>query len=112
VHTQDTSSTLEVKKGNSNLTIEMPWMQQSLVQNVHMVFCGSNHNNSWISFKIVHLNQNLVDSLFSLIVTSTISGTTLITYSINLANEDDTWGILLGLSKNYMDTGGTTRGEL
>ena len=108
--TQDTSTSLEVRKVHSDLTIETSRTQQGSIQNIHTV-SGSNGNDTRVSIETIHLYQNLVNCLFTLVVTTGESGTTLTSNSINLINEDDAGGILLGLGEDITDTGGTHSNE-
>mmetsp|Transcript_14900 Transcript_14900/g.21069 ORF Transcript_14900/g.21069 Transcript_14900/m.21069 type:complete len:257 (-) Transcript_14900:853-1623(-) len=106
VDTKDTSTSLEVGKIDSDLAIETSRTEKGLVKNIDTV-SGGNGDNSWVSIETIHLNKDLVNSLFTFIVTSGVTSTTLTTNSINLINEDNAGSILLCLSEDITDTGST-----
>mmetsp|Transcript_3657 Transcript_3657/g.4370 ORF Transcript_3657/g.4370 Transcript_3657/m.4370 type:complete len:502 (-) Transcript_3657:409-1914(-) len=110
VDTKDTGTALEIRKVDSDLTIETSRTEKSLIKNVDTV-SGGNGDNSGVSIETIHLNKDLVDSLFTFIVTTGETSTTLTTDGINLINEDNTGSILLGLSEDITDTGGTHTNE-
>jgi predicted flap endonuclease-1-like 5' DNA nuclease len=101
--TQDAGATLKIWKSDIDLTIETSRTQQGLIQNVNTIG-SSNGNDSWVTVETVHLDQNLVHGLFSLVVTAGVSSTTLATYRIDLINKDDARGVLLSLSENVTYT--------
>lgn len=53
----------------------------------------------------IHLNQELVERLLSLVVTAAHAGTTLSGNRIDLIDKDNTRGIFLGFLKQIADTG-------
>mmetsp|Transcript_2465 Transcript_2465/g.5107 ORF Transcript_2465/g.5107 Transcript_2465/m.5107 type:complete len:348 (+) Transcript_2465:713-1756(+) len=106
VNTQDTSAALEVWQVNSHLTIKTSRSEERLIKDINSV-SGCNCDDSWVSIKTIHLNQNLIDSLFTFIISTGISSTTLATNSIDLINENNTGSILPGLSKDITDARST-----
>merc|ERR1712127_261274 len=85
MHTKNSLTTLEVKNINT--------------------ICCCDGDDTRVSIETIHLNQNLVNGLFTFIVTSSLATSTLASYSINLINKDNARGILIGLSKDVTDTG-------
>ena len=59
----------------------------------------------------VHLNEQLVQGLLTLVMATAHTGTTMTTNSVNLINEDDGRGGLLGLLKEVAHSGGTDADE-
>mmetsp|Transcript_23023 Transcript_23023/g.32147 ORF Transcript_23023/g.32147 Transcript_23023/m.32147 type:complete len:418 (+) Transcript_23023:331-1584(+) len=110
VDTKDTGTALEVGKVDGDLTIETSGTEKGCIKNVDTVSSG-NGDNSRVSIETVHLNEDLVNSLFTFIVTSGETSTTLTTDGINFVNEDNARSILLGLSKDVTDTGSTHTNE-
>mmetsp|Transcript_3420 Transcript_3420/g.5643 ORF Transcript_3420/g.5643 Transcript_3420/m.5643 type:complete len:320 (+) Transcript_3420:2563-3522(+) len=106
MYTKDTSSSLEVGKPNGNLSVKTSRTQQGLIQNIHTVSSG-NGDDSGVTIESVHLYQNLVNSLFTLVITSGKTSTTLTSNGINLIDENNARSILLGLGENITDTGST-----
>ena len=101
---QDASTSLEIGKVHSDLPVETTRSQQGQIQNIHPVG-GGNGDDSWVAIESVHLHQQLVDGLLTLVVSAGKSCTTLVTYSINLINEDDAGRVLLSLAEDVTDTG-------
>src|SRR5205823_4313478 len=56
--------------------------------------------------KAIHLNQQLVEGLFALIVSAAEARATVAAYSVNLVNKDDAGGILLALLKQVTNAAG------
>jgi hypothetical protein len=104
VDTQDTGTSLEVREVDSDLSVETARTKQSRIKNVDTI-CGGNGNDTGVSVETIHLDQNLVDSLFALVVTPALTTTALTSDGINLINEDDAGGVLLCLAKDVTDTG-------
>mmetsp|Transcript_7810 Transcript_7810/g.11401 ORF Transcript_7810/g.11401 Transcript_7810/m.11401 type:complete len:204 (-) Transcript_7810:874-1485(-) len=106
VDTEDLCTALVVRKVNSDLTVESSWTKQRIIKNVHTIG-GSNGNDTWISVETVHLNKNLIDSLFTFVVSSCKTSSTLTSYGINLINEDDAGSVFLRLREDVTNARGT-----
>mmetsp|Transcript_8259 Transcript_8259/g.16557 ORF Transcript_8259/g.16557 Transcript_8259/m.16557 type:complete len:200 (+) Transcript_8259:681-1280(+) len=104
VHLQNRHTALNIWTIDSHLTIKSPWAKQGGIQDIWSV-CGSKHNDTCVAFKSVHLCQQLIDGLLSLIITSSHSSTTLSSYGIDLIDENDAWRLGLGLFEQVTDTG-------
>ena len=72
--------------------------QQRRVQHIRPVG-GGDENDALVGFKPVHFHQKLIQGLFSLIMSAPETCTTMTTNGIDLINEDDTWRMLLCLTK-------------
>mmetsp|Transcript_16893 Transcript_16893/g.29072 ORF Transcript_16893/g.29072 Transcript_16893/m.29072 type:complete len:407 (+) Transcript_16893:208-1428(+) len=103
VNAKDTSTSPEVGKVHSDLPVETSRTKECLIKNVNPVG-GCNGDNSRVSIESIHLYQNLVNSLFPLIVSTSESSTTLTSDSIDLINEDNAGSVLLRLREDVTDT--------
>ncbi len=60
---------------------------------------GGNQDHSFIAFETIHLDQELVQSLFALVVSAPQTCAAVTTDRIDLVDENDTWLVLLALFK-------------
>ena len=88
VHLQNGKALVGLWQRNDDLAIEAAWSEKCGVQNVGAVSCCKN-NNSFCCFEAVHFCQQLIERLFTLIVSAAKPGTTLATNRIDLINKDD-----------------------
>ena len=70
MHFQNLFATANVRQTYHNLTVKAAWTQQRRVKNVRAVGCRDN-DDTFVTLKAVHLNQHLVQGLFTFIVTAT-----------------------------------------
>ena len=61
--------TADIRQADHNLTVETPWPQQRGVKYVWTVG-RSNDDDTVIAFEPVHLDQQLVQGLFTLVVSA------------------------------------------
>ena len=99
MHVQNLLATTNIGQGDIHLTVKTPRAQQGCIKNIGAVG-SSHHNHARIGFKPVHLNQQLVKRLLTLIIAAAQSGTTLATYGINLINKNDAGRIFLSVFKH------------
>ena len=78
------------------LSVETSRPEQGTIQDVSSV-SGSNDNDTSVALEAVHLCQQLVEGLLTLIVASTNSSSTRSAHSINLIHKDNAGCILLCL---------------
>ncbi len=90
----------------NHLTVKTSGTQKSGIKYVRSVG-GSNKNNTFIGFKTIHFHQKLIESLFTFIMTSPKSGTTLTPHGINFVDENQTGSIFLTLGKKVTHTRST-----
>jgi hypothetical protein len=83
VDTQDAGTSLKVGKIDSDLTIKTARTEQRLIQNINTIG-GGDSDNTRVSIETIHLYKDLIDSLFTFIVSSSISSSALTTDGINL----------------------------
>ena len=105
VDLQNSLTAADIGQTNVNLTVKAAGTQQCIVQNVGTVG-GSHDDDALVGAKAVHLNQQLVESLLTLIVAAAKAGASLTTDSVDLVDKDDGGGGLLGLLKQVADTAG------
>mmetsp|Transcript_26590 Transcript_26590/g.48252 ORF Transcript_26590/g.48252 Transcript_26590/m.48252 type:complete len:366 (-) Transcript_26590:152-1249(-) len=103
---QNTGPSLKVGQVYSNFTVKTSGTKKGCIKNIHAIG-GCNSDDSRVSIETVHLHQNLIDGLFSLIITSSKTCTTLPSDGINLINENNAGRILLRLRKDITNTRGT-----
>ena len=89
---------LAVPSAAAYLSVKPARPHEGIVQNVSSVG-SSNDNDACIALKAVHLRQQLVQCLLTLIVATANTSSTGSTHSINLINKDNAWCILLCLQR-------------
>ena len=111
MHLQNLFSSLNIRRAYSHLpvhrhaAVKTSGTQQGWIQRFGTVGGGQN-NHTVISLKSVHFRQQLVQRLFSFVVSSDLS-VPFLTNRINLVNEHDTGRFLLGLLKQVTNLGRT-----
>ena len=85
-----------VRQGHHHLAVEAPGAQQRRIQHVGPVG-GGNDDDALAAGKPVHLHQELVQRLLSLVVTAAHAGAAVATDGVDLVDEDDARRLLLGL---------------
>src|SRR5699024_12721580 len=93
---KDVLTTFYIRTIDRNLSIETSRTEKGRVQNVRTVRC-SNNDDTFFGPKTIHLNEQLVEGLFTFIMTSTQSSTPLTSHGINIIDEYDTWSDFLGI---------------
>src|SRR5690606_36661722 len=118
---EDLFTAANIRQTNHHLTVEPAWTQQRRVKHVGTVGSG-NHDDAVVHFETVHLHQQLVEGLFTLIMTTAKPGAAMATDGIDLVNENDAGRMLLGLLEHvahaarththkHLDEVGTGNGE-
>ena len=64
-----------------------------------------------VAFKTVHLNQQLVQGLFALVIPAAQTSTTMTPDSVNFIDEDDARRVLLGILEHVADASRTDADE-
>ncbi|MNV15432.1 hypothetical protein D3C71_1061590 [compost metagenome] len=100
---QNLFTTANIRQTNHNLAVETAWTQQCRVKYVRTV-SRSNNDDTFVTFKAIHLNQHLVQSLFAFIVTTAQTRATLAAYGIDFIDEDNARCCLLGLLEHVTHT--------
>ena len=102
---QDLFPALDVGPSHVDLTVKPSGTQQRGIQDILPVG-GRHHHYTLIVSKTVHLNQQLIQGLFPLIMTAAKAGSPLTAHSVNLIDKDNGRGILFGLVKQIANAGG------
>lgn len=80
-----------IGKRHNHLAVETTRAQQCGIQHIGTVGRGNN-DHTLVAFKPVHLHQQLIECLLSLIVSTTKTGAAVATDRVDLVNKDDTGG--------------------
>ncbi|KIR22283.1 hypothetical protein PFLU3_21630 [Pseudomonas fluorescens] len=110
VYFQDLFTATDIRQANHDLTVETARTQQCRVQHVRTVG-RSDDDNAVIHFETIHLDQQLVEGLLTLIVTTTHAGATMATNGIDFIDKDDARSMFLGLFEHVANTTGTHADE-
>ena len=86
-----------------HLAVKATRTHQGLIQHIRAVG-GRNNDDSGVAFKAVHLREELVQGLLTLVVAAAKTGAALTTHRINLVDEDDARCVFLGLLKQIAHT--------
>ena len=97
---------LHIGQADIDLTVKTAGTQQRLIQNIRAVG-GGHYDDTIVGIKAVHLNQQLVQGLLTLIVAAAEACAALTAHCINLINKDDGGHRLFCLFKKVAHTGGT-----
>src|SRR5205085_8097704 len=79
-----------------NTSIKSPRTKQRRIQNVRTVG-RSDQNHPIVRFKSIHLDEQLIQCLFALIVTTAEARAAMAADRVNLVDEDDAGRVLLAL---------------
>ena len=110
VHLEDLLATLQIRQRNDNLTIETAGSQQRRIEHIGTIGCG-NDDDAFAALETIHLDQQLVQRLLALVVTTAEPGTAMSTDRIDLVDEDDARRLLLGLLEHVAHARGADADE-
>jgi hypothetical protein len=96
VDLQDHVAAGQVGGVHADLTVEAARAQQRRVQHVGPVR-GRDQDDAAAYVEAVHLDQQLVERLLALVVATAHAGTAVPAHGVDLVDEDDRRGVLLGL---------------
>ncbi len=99
VDLEDLLAAAHVRRRHHHLAVEAARAQQRRVQHVRAVGRGD-HDDPLGALKAVHLDQQLVQRLLALVVTTAHAGATLAADRVDLVDEDNAGGVLLGLGEH------------
>src|SRR5690606_28139007 len=103
VYIQDLFATTDIRQADDDLTVKTPRTQQRLVQHVSPVGCG-NHDNTRVRLETVHLDQHLVQRLFTFVIATAHASAAMATDCVDLVDEDDARRMLLGILEHVTYT--------
>jgi hypothetical protein len=96
----------EVRPVDHDLPVETAWSEERGVEDVRAVG-GGEHDDPALRIEAVHLDEELVQGLLSLVVSASQAGAPLPAYSVDLVHEDDAGAVLLGLLEEVAHAAGS-----
>ncbi len=103
-------ATVRVGRGDLDLSVESAGTQQRRIEYVGTVG-RRDQDHATANIEAVHLDQELVEGLLTLVVATTHAGATVPSDGVDLVDEDDGRGILLGLLEEVTDAAGADAHE-
>jgi hypothetical protein len=110
VHLQDTFSPSDVRSWYYNVPIEPPWTEQRGIQYVRPVGC-SDENDSLVGLESIHLDQQLVQRLFALVMAATEACSAVTPNRVDFVDKDDARRLLFALNEKVTDSGSSDADE-
>ncbi len=110
VHAQDLLATAHVGQRHHHLAVEAARAQQRRIEHVGPVG-GGNHDDALAAFEAIHLDQQLVQRLLALIVTTAEAGAAMAADRVDFVDEDDAGRMLLGLLEHVAHARGADADE-
>jgi len=110
VDAQDLFAAHHVGVRHHDLTVEAARTQQGGVEHVGPVG-RSDDDDALVRIEAVHLDQQLVQRLFALIVTAAEARATMASDRVDFVDEDDARGVLLGLFEHVAHAAGADADE-
>ncbi len=110
VHLQDLLATPEVGGVDADLAVEPARAKQRRVEDVGTVG-RRDQDDAATNVEAVHLHQQLVEGLLALVVAAAHAGTAVSADGVDLVDEHDGGGVLLGLLEQVAHTGGADTDE-
>ena len=101
---------VEVGGVDADLAVEAAGAQQRRVEHVGPVG-GRDQDDAAADVEAVHLDQQLVEGLLALVVTAAHAGAAVAADGVDLVDEDDRGGVLLGLLEQVADPAGADTDE-
>ena len=95
---------------DDDLAVEAARAQQRRVEDVWTVG-GGDQDDVVLHLEAVHLDEQLVERLLALVVTTAEAGATVAADGVDLVHEDDAGGVLLGLLEQVAHARGTDADE-
>ena len=102
---QDRFAAAHIGPPHHHAAIETAGAEQRRIQHVGTVR-GSNQNHAFVRFEAVHLHQQLVQSLFALVVSAAEACAAMAAHGVDFIDEDDAGRILLTLLKQIAHAAG------
>src|ERR687893_786452 len=93
-----------------DLAVEAAWAKQRGVEDVRAVG-GRDEDDVVLHLEAVHLHQELVQRLLTLVVAAAEAGAAVATHRVDLVHEDDAGGVLLGLLEQVAHARGADADE-
>ncbi len=110
VHPEDRLTAFDIRTADRDLPVETAWTEQCRVEDIRSVRC-CNHDDAFVLTEAIHFNEQLVQCLFTFVMTAADACTTLASHCIDFIDEDDAWCVLLGILEQVTYTGCTDPDE-
>ena len=110
MHAQDLFAARQIGIGHHDMAVETAGTQQRRVQHVGTVG-GGDQDHAFIGFEAVHLDQQLVEGLFALVIAAAQAGAAMAADRVDFVDEDDAGRILLGLFEHVAHAAGADADE-
>ena len=104
MHLEDFLTAFDIRQADIHLAVKPAGAQQRFVQDIGAVG-GRHDNNAVVRVETVHLDKQLVQRLFTLVMPAAKAGAALATDRVDLINEDDAGHRLFGLFKQITHAG-------
>jgi hypothetical protein len=104
VDAEDLFAALDVGTVDDDATVEAAGTEQGRVEDVGTVG-GGDENDAVVGLEAVHFDQELVEGLLALVVSTAEAGAAVTADSVDLIDEDDAGGVLLALLEEVADAG-------
>ncbi len=102
MNAQDSLAALNIGTSDHNAAVEAARTQKCRIEHVGTVRRG-NEDHALVRLKPVHLDQQLVQRLLALIVTTAETGTAVPSDSVDFVDEDDAGSVFLALLEQVAD---------
>ena len=110
VDLEDLRAALAVRTVDGDLAVEAARAQEGGIEDVGPVG-GRDHDDVVLGLEAVHLHQELVERLLTLVVTAAEAGAAMAADRVDLVHEDDAGAVLLGLLEEVAHAGGAHADE-
>ena len=110
VHLEDAGAPLDVGPGHDDPAVEAAGAQQRRVEHVGPVG-GGDQDDAVVRLEAVHLDEQLVQRLLALVVTTAEARAAVATDGVDLVDEDDAGGVLLPLLEQVAHAAGADAHE-
>ena len=104
MHLEDLLTAFNVRQAHIYLAVKPARAQQRLIQDIRAV-CGRDNDNALVCTEAVHLHQQLVQRLLTLVVSAAQPCAALAAHCVDLINEHDTGRSLFRLIEKVTHTG-------
>ena len=101
---------MHVRQPDHDLAVEAARTQQRRIEHVGAVGRGD-HDHAFAAFEAVHLDQQLVERLLALVVSTAQAGAAMAADRVDFVDEDDARRVLLGLLEHVAHAAGADADE-
>ena len=106
MHLEDLQPTAVVGAVNHHLAVKAARTHQGRIQHIGTVG-GRHDDDAGVALKAIHLGEQLVEGLLPLVVATTQAGAALAAHGVDLVDEDNAGGTLLGVLEEVTHPAGT-----